>query len=177
MRTLAIASLLLFGLSALSAHAQAPLNDGVHVSRRAGEEAPKSNEWFRHGRTIQGKSTAALRYRAYLQKLALRKNRAPGSGGTWTPLGPAPLASDATGLGEQNYGWVSGRATAIAVDPSDATGNTVFIGGAYGGVWKSTNAGPASTNPASVVWNSLTDNQATLAVGAIAVQPWSSGVQ
>ncbi len=168
MRTLAIASLMLIGLSALSAHAQPP---------RAGEEARENNEWFRHGRTIQGKSTAALRYRAYLQKLALRKNRAPGSGGTWTPLGPAPLASDATGLGEQNYGWVSGRATAIAVDPSDATGNTVFIGGAYGGVWKSTNAGPASTNPASVVWNSLTDNQATLAVGAISVQPWSSGVQ
>lgn len=134
-------------------------------------------EWLRHGRSIAGQDTAELRYRAYLQKLALRKNRAPGSGGTWTPLGPAPLASDATGLGEQDYGWVSGRATAIAVDPSDTSGNTVFIGGAYGGVWKSTNAGPASSNPANVTWTSLTDNQATLAIGSIAVQPWSSGVQ
>src|ERR1700751_1548959 len=72
--------------------------------------------------------------------------------GIWTPLGPAPLASDATGLGQQDYGWVSGRATAVAVDPADATGNTVYIGGAYGGVWKSTNAGLLSPNPASVSW-------------------------
>jgi len=68
----------------------------------------------------------------------------------WTSLGPAPLASDASGIGQFDYGWVSGRATAVAIDPSDATANTVYIGGAYGGVWKSTNA--ASQNPASVVW-------------------------
>jgi large repetitive protein len=74
-------------------------------------------------------------------------------------------------LGQQDYGWVSGRATAVAVDPADATGNTVYIGGAYGGVWKSTNAGPLSPNPASVSWSPLIDNQATLAVGSIAIQP------
>jgi hypothetical protein len=92
----------------------------------------------------------------------------------WSPLGPAPLASDASGVGQYDYGWVSGRATALAVDPADPTGNTVYIGGAYGGVWKSTNAGPASPSPASVVWQALTDNQATLAVGAIAIQPGNS---
>ena len=59
----------------------------------------------------------------------------------WTPLGPAPLASDASGLGVQDYGPVAGRATAVAIDPADASGNTVYVGGAYGGVWKSTNAG------------------------------------
>src|SRR5579863_3539777 len=134
-------------------------------------------QWFRHGRTIPGRTAAALRYRAYLQKLALRKKHVPGSNSVWTSLGPAPLASDATGLGEQDYGWVSGRATAVTVDPSDASGNTVFVGGAYGGVWKSTNAGPASSSPANVSWTALTDGQATLAVGSIAVQPWSSGLQ
>jgi hypothetical protein len=81
----------------------------------------------------------------------------------WTPLGPAPLASDATGLGVQDYGLVAGRATAVAVDPADGTGNTVYIGGAYGGVWKSTNARPASANPSSVTWNPMTDDQPTLA--------------
>src|SRR5207247_8673124 len=80
--------------------------------------------------------------------------------GIGTPLGPAPLGSDATGFGQQDYGWVSGRATAVAVDPADATGNTVYIGGAYGGVWKSTNAGPLSANPANVSWSPLIDNQA-----------------
>lgn len=168
MYSLRAIGVLLFSVSALAQ--LAPHRESREV-RQARED------WMRHGRAIAGQSTAALRYRAYLQKLALRKNRAPGSGGAWTPLGPAPLVSDATGLGEQDYGWVSGRATAIAVDPSDTSGNTVFIGGAYGGVWKSTNAGPASSNPATVSWNSLTDNQATLAIGSIAVQPWSSGVQ
>jgi hypothetical protein len=93
------------------------------------------------------------------------------SGYTWVPLGPAPLASDASGVGQQDYDWVSGRATAVAVDPADASGNTVYVGGAYGGVWKSTNAGPLSQNESSVVWTPMTDNQATLSVGSIAIQP------
>lgn len=63
------------------------------------------------------------------------------TGNVWTPLGPAPLASDATGLGIQDYGLVAGRATAVAVDSADGSGNTVYIGGADGGVWKSKNAG------------------------------------
>jgi hypothetical protein len=58
--------------------------------------------------------------------------------------------------------------------PADSTGNTVYLGGAYGGVWKSTNA--ASQSPANVAWQPLTDNQATLAVGAIAIQPANGGV-
>ena len=96
----------------------------------------------------------------------------PSSSVVWSPLGPAPLASDASGVGEYDYGWVSGRATAVAIDPADPTGNTVYIGGAYGGVWKSTNATQAvSQNSSSVTWTALTDNQATLAVGAIAIQP------
>jgi hypothetical protein len=90
----------------------------------------------------------------------------------WSSLGPAPLASDASGVGEDNYGWVSGRATAVAIDPADPTGSTVYLGGAYGGVWKSTNATQAVTqDSSSVTWTALTDNQATLAVGAIAIQP------
>jgi hypothetical protein len=59
----------------------------------------------------------------------------------------------------------------VAIDPNDPTGNTVYLGGAYGGVWKSNNAGPASPSPVSVNWTPLTDNQGTLAIGAIAVQP------
>ena len=94
----------------------------------------------------------------------------PPSGTSWTSLGPAPLLSNASGAeGEQDYGPVSGRVTAIAVDPNDATGNTVYIGGANGGVWKSTNA--AASDAAAVTWTPLTDQQASQATGAIAVQP------
>jgi len=144
----------------------------------------KGAAWFLRGRTAAGQSAAALRYRAYQQKLNARAARLSVAAGVsfsglphasavtaWTPLGPAPLASDASGVGEQDYNWVSGRATAVAIDHADASGNTVYIGGAYGGVWKSTTAGPLSSNPGAVVWNALIDNQATLSVGAIAIQP------
>ncbi len=99
------------------------------------------------------------------------------SGSTvWAPLGPAPLASNATGDGGQDYNWVSGRATSVLIDPADNTGNTVLLGGAYGGLWKSTNAGSQSSNPALVTWQALIDDQPTLAVGAIALQPGNSSV-
>ncbi|HEV2699555.1 MAG TPA: hypothetical protein VGU90_16295, partial [Terriglobales bacterium] len=118
-------------------------------------------------------NSAILRQRALQQKLQMRAataNALSFSAG-WTLLGPLPLPSDASGIGLQDYGFVSGRATAVAIDPNDLSGNTVFVGGAYAGVWKSTNAGALSTNPALVNWLPLTDNQATLAIGAIAIQP------
>ena len=87
----------------------------------------------------------------------------------WTPLGPVPLASDATGSGIQDYHQVSGRATAIAIDPVDPTGNTVYVGGAQGGIWKSTNA--ANVAAANVTWTPIADDQATLSIGALAIQP------
>ena len=107
-----------------------------------------------------------------------RKRRASrqssSSTNVWMPLGPAPLASDASGNGTQDYHQVSGRATAVAIDPSDGTGNTVYIGGAQSGIWKSSNA--ASSNASDVIWTPLTDDQATLSIGAIAVQPGNTGV-
>ncbi len=140
-------------------------------------------QWFLRGRSSPGQPGADLRYRAHLQKMQMRAARrtwklerdwlSPTTA-VWSPLGPLPLASDASGVGEYDYGWVSGRATAVAVDAADPTANTVYIGGAYGGVWKSTNA--ASQDPANVVWQPLTDNQATLAVGAIAIQPGNSSI-
>ncbi len=137
-------------------------------------------QWFMRGRTLPGQATAALRYQAHLRKMQMREARKAALqiqglagvstiSGSWTPLGPSPLASDATGFGGQDYGAVSGRATSVAVDPADPTGNTVYVGGAYGGVWKSSNAG--SFSPTNVIWTPVTEHEATLAVGAIAIQP------
>ena len=129
-----------------------------------------------------GMPSAELRRRAYQAKLQMRAQHAAAlaatahvtgqaslSFGSWMPLGPMPLASDATGNGTQDYHQVSGRATAIAIDPADPTGNTVYIGGAQSGVWKSTNAANNTAN--SVTWTPVTDDQATLSIGAIAIQP------
>jgi hypothetical protein len=143
---------------------------GSHHAQRVQAES-----WFLRGRAMPGESAARLRQQAHLQKQQMRlaaqlKPPSPQlPAAVWTSLGPAPLASDASGIGQQDYNWVSGRATAVAIDPADASANTVYVGGAYGGVWKSTNA--AASGPASVTWTPLIDNQATLAVGAIAIQP------
>lgn len=145
---------------------------------RAGVSQRNAGErWRMKGRQTPGQNAAALRARALKQKLQLRSTRifaAAGASGAWTSLGPAALPSDASGMGLQDYNYVSGRATAVAIDPNDSSGNTVFAGGAYGGIWKSSNAGAASTNPASVNWTPLTDEQATLAIGSIAIQPQAS---
>src|SRR6202044_3257558 len=74
----------------------------------------------------------------------------------WTPLGPQPTAAT------QFYGDVSGRVTALAADPCDPTGNTVYAGAADGGVWVSFNA----LAGAPVTWEPLTDTQPSLATGA-----------
>jgi hypothetical protein len=91
----------------------------------------------------------------------------------WQPLGPSSILSP-------TYNNLTGRVAAIAADPNDATGNTVYLGTTGGGVWKSTNAaGPLN----SVTFAPLTDtlpvfsNNAggsafpSLTIGALAVQP------
>jgi hypothetical protein len=147
------------------------------------DSVEQRTEWFLRGRVIPGKSAAALRRRAYQAKMQARAarltrpsaahaNSQPPSSGSWVSLGPVPLASDATGDGFQDYYQVSGRATAVAIDPADPTGNTVYIGGAQGGVWKSTNAATSIAN--DVAWTAVTDDQATLSIGSMAIQPGNS---
>ena len=132
-----------------------------------------------------GESAAALRLRAQRKKMTMRaaatatkvSAQGPGSGAgaepdtsaSWVALGPAPLASD-----QNTYGAVAGRVTAVAIDPTDATGNTVYVAAALGGVWKSTNA--ANATAANVTWTALTDQQPSLVNGAISVKPDGSVV-
>jgi hypothetical protein len=169
-------------------------SEGKNTNRPYRRDDLTSN-WTQRGRTVPGQSAAGLRLRAFRRKMAMRAeratatahtssppsltNRAAGSSPSpalWAPLGPAPLASDATGDGMQDYNWVSGRVTSVLIDPADNSGNTVLLGGAYGGLWKSTNAGSMNSNPAAVTWQALIDDQPTLAVGAIALQPGNSRV-
>jgi hypothetical protein len=63
----------------------------------------------------------------------------------WTAVGPA----------SNNSNGNSGRIGGIAVDPSDPSGNTVYIAGASGGVWKTTNF--LTNDPAGPTYVPLTD--------------------
>ena len=69
---------------------------------------------------------------------------------------------------------MSGRVAAVAIDPSDASGNTVYAAAASGGVWKSTNG--ANSTAGNVTWSALTDQQASLVNGAVSVKPDGSVV-
>ena len=64
---------------------------------------------------------------------------------------------------------MSGRATSVVIDPADPSGNAIYIGGAQSGIWQSTDA--ANNNPSDATWTPITDDQATLSIGAIAIQP------
>jgi photosystem II stability/assembly factor-like uncharacterized protein len=70
----------------------------------------------------------------------------------WTALGPAPI-----NVNNPN----TGRVSAVDAHPTDP--NTIYIATASGGVWKTTNGGAH--------WRPLTDDQATLYTGAIALAP------
>ncbi len=143
--------------------------------------------WFLKGRQYQGKVAPQLLQRAQQQRDTLRhqaifraqvRSAVTLSSGTstaaWTELGPAPMNSVASSGDNQDYGFVTGRATSVVVDQNDLTGNTVYVGGAYGGVWKSTNA--VNSDITRIVWKPIIDDQPTIAVGAIAVQPGNSNV-
>jgi hypothetical protein len=77
---------------------------------------------------------------------------------TWSSIGPTPTAGGF-------FSPVTGRITTIAIDPTDATGNTLLIGGALGGIWRSTNAGAS--------WTAEGDQDPSLAMGSIAFAPSS----
>ncbi|NDD28616.1 MAG: exo-alpha-sialidase [Proteobacteria bacterium] len=77
--------------------------------------------------------------------------------GTFVSFGPGPLF-DNTGEQQQD---VSGRMPAVLTDPSNSA--VMYGGTASSGVWKTTDGGNT--------WTPLTDNQPTLATGALALDP------
>lgn len=84
----------------------------------------------------------------------------------WTSLGPNPIGNS-VGRFPVTFGMprgaVSGRITAITFHPNynGTTNQTVYIGAAVGGVWRTTDNGAS--------WTSLTDAEDTLAIGDIAI--------
>src|SRR6266436_5813354 len=87
----------------------------------------------------------------------------------WFPIGPQPTATTLFDS-SLNGGATSGRVTALVVNPNNA--NNVYLGGADGGLWVTTDGG--------TTWTPLTDNPVnsgipTTAVGSLAVDPTTCG--
>lgn len=118
---------------------------------------------LRHARAMRARALAARALSGSTDFATAAGVTVPGSGETWTPLGPSPLVvNDPTYPGGQGYGndKVAGRVAALVVDPRDTSGNTVYMGAAGGGVWKSTDGGEH--------WVSIGDPLPSQAIGALA---------
>ena len=66
---------------------------------------------------------------------------------SWLERGPnSDAVGPSNGNSRPNGGITSGRIRAVWVDLADGTGNTVWIGGVAGGIWKTTDitASPAT---------------------------------
>ncbi|MDQ1699061.1 MAG: hypothetical protein QOG34_924, partial [Frankiaceae bacterium] len=123
---------------------------------------------FRHaGATANDRLAAVASYR---QMLAHPAVAVPDSGQPWTSVGPRPLHVTDPVYDPTLLGWttVDGRVTSIAIDPRDKNGDTVYLGTAAGGVWRSTNGGQS--------WTPVTDSLPTLSIGAVAVDPATGAV-
>jgi photosystem II stability/assembly factor-like uncharacterized protein len=156
----------------------------VEADKDSAEQIRKRDEWFyRQRSSVKGHIPAGARFKAFQHmqrmmkaegKLVLRPDGsyaevAPQSWlspqglvtSAWASIGPTPTTGGF-------FSPVTGRIMTIAVDPSDTTGSTVLIGGAMGGIWRSTDAG--------ATWTAVGDQNASLAMGAIAFAPSNQSV-
>lgn len=134
----------------------------------------------RSGRVLQIPRAPAPLVRSATPRSTAIQAPAAGPGGTWSPLGPAPLSGAESCCTQSTpnepnaiYGTVSGRVTSIASDPSNSS--IVYAGTAGGGVWKSVDGGDhwSSTSAAQP---SLNGAQGASAIGALAIDPNHPGV-
>lgn len=111
------------------------------------EPGKKPNDWIYRQRTYpSGKLDARAYHRAAAQSAEMQRSMAKRTSGNWEPVGPV------------NTG---GRISDVEMSPSDL--NTVWVGAASGGVWKSTDAGSNFTP--------VFDDQMNISVGDLVVDP------
>ena len=141
------------------------------LARRGWSRASASGEsqtWAGAGHLARRAQTAAAKAQAQSQAQ-------PEGTATWQPLGPTAFLS-------QSFGLVTGRISALALDPSDGTGNTLYVGTTGGGVWRSQNADTSSA--AGISFIPLTDDlsalsgaaDSSISIGALTAQPGGTGV-
>ncbi|MDZ4710978.1 MAG: hypothetical protein SGI89_01475 [bacterium] len=119
--------------------------------------------WFNEQRMYPFNYIPANAYeKAYEEKKKLQSENGFAMTGifdTWTNLGPT------TGF-YFSYSNITSRMASVRYDPNNA--GTIYIGAAFGGVWKTTNSG---TN-----WVSKSDYEVSLSSGSIAIDPTNSNI-
>ena len=114
----------------------------------------------------EGKNLAQLRLNAIQQKFAAAARQAgamptpitPGIN-NWVQLGPTAIPNGQTYGGTRVL--VTGRIIGIVIDPTSP--DTIYAAAARGGVWKTIDGGAS--------WTPKSDNEVSLALGALAMAP------
>src|SRR5487761_294640 len=171
----AVALLLVGSIAPLVGQSNRDRGEGKYEHDSA-EQIRKRSEWFFHQRAYPlGYIPAEARVKAFQQVEQMRRTKGVfmkrfAAAASEQSIGQSitPNASTCTSIGPQPtasafFGPVSGRVNALAIDPCDASGNTIYAGAAQGGVWKSTNAGAN--------WTPLTDRQLSISSGSLALDP------
>jgi hypothetical protein len=172
--TLALA--LLAALATLPAAGQAtatrPAASAMPKQLKQPPQVVQAQRFLARRGIVPGRATArAPRWRTN----TARPEVEPAGTAPWLPFGPTAVTTP-------GYGLVTGRVSALALDPSDSTGNRLYLGTTGGGVWMAENAG--AQNPSGINFTSLSDNlaafsgaqDASISIGALAVQPGGTGV-
>ena len=134
--------------------------EGASLKRAAEEEnLYKRWEWFTQPRSIPPAAGITRKSSPRCGGYGRRYRPAGTGGGTGEcEVAAHMVAAGTVGCrGQPNLG----RVNAIAFDPTNT--NTLYIGSADGGLWKSTTSGTA--------WTPLTDALPTLSIGDIAIDP------
>jgi len=131
---------------------------GEYIARKRGIEPGRPFDVSLRGRAIEQMERQEKNLK--LESLVNGSLTPPiGVDAAWTPIGPTSI-TNGQALSGGNIA-VSGRVTAIVVDPTDAA--KVYLGTAQGGVWRSLDGG--------TTWVSIFDGAQSLAIGALALAP------
>lgn len=157
------------GLEGLEQYANHPIGSeeeyyGTHPSERPTdiEDVLARYEWYLQKRpSLKGVPLGIAREMAMsqLKQMMPRFKVLSVDSAYWHSIGPRPAHMG-------SYNLTSGRVCAVAVDPQHP--DTVYMGAAEGGVWKTTDGG--------VDWTPLCDNQPSMSSGALAVDPKNSNI-
>lgn len=138
-----------------------PYDDADEITKS--RKAFQRERWFYEQRMYPYNYIPKDAYqKAYEQREAMRSQKGfmlNNAFNTWKNLGPT------TGF-YFAYSNITSRMPTVKYDPNN--GNIIYVGAAYGGVWKTTDGG--------ITWSAKSDNEVSLSSGALAIDPNNSDI-
>ena len=165
-----VAALLLgtSGVLVLSARSRAADSNLQQVPKLSAQDRLARSEFYAHMLGLEFGVPANARRNAIAQSatMSLAAAVTATTNLAWNSIGPLPM-TEASNFGGVIVGpavAMSGRASAMAVDPANAS--NLAVGGANGGIWLSTDAG--------TTFKEVFDSEPSQAIGALAVDTSTS---